>query len=215
MTVTIQIRRDTAANWTSSNPTLAIGEMGLEMDTQKFKVGDGVTAWSSLGYWLAGGGGGGREIGEIMMWATDTPPSGWLLCYGQAVSRSTYSDLFAVVGTTFGVGDGSTTFDLPDMRGRFPLGQDDMGGTPANRVTDAQADSIGGSGGAESHTLTTAEMPSHSHGNYYRPLALGGTYRNTIYPWGSAYQGASTGGGGAHNNMPPYLTLNYIIYAGV
>ena len=105
-----------------------------------------------------------RTVGEITMWPTDTAPSGWLLCAGQAVSRSTYSGLFGVVGTVFGVGNGSTTFNLPDMRGRLPLGQDDMGGSSANRVTAAAADSIGGSGGAETHTLATTEIPAHNHG---------------------------------------------------
>ena len=77
-------------------------------------------------------------VGHMIIWNTDTAPTGWFLCFGQAVNRTTYAALFAVLGTTFGVGDGSTTFNLPDLRGRLPLGQDNMGGTPANRVTNAQ-----------------------------------------------------------------------------
>lgn len=65
---------------------------------------------------------------------TTAPSAGWLLCYGQAVSRSTYSSLFAVLGTAFGTGDGSTTFNLPDLRGRVPVGLDNIGGTAANRI---------------------------------------------------------------------------------
>lgn len=67
-------------------------------------------------------------------WPTDTAPSKWLLCYGQAVSRTTYAALFTVLSTTFGVGDGSTTFNMPDLRGRGLAGTDDMGGTAANRL---------------------------------------------------------------------------------
>lgn len=133
-------------------------------------------------------------IGTLAMWGTDTAPTNWLLCYGQAVSRSTYSALFAVVSTAFGVGDGSTTFNLPDMRGRFPLGQDDMGGSSANRVTATEADTVGSAAGtadgAHTHSIATA--------------------------------GANPGGGatsvvtnvtGSTSTMPPYLTVNYIIYA--
>lgn len=155
-------------------------------------------------------------VGHMVMWPTNTAPSLWLLCYGQAVSRTGYSALFAVIGTTFGSGDGTTTFNLPDLRGRFPLGQDDMGGSSANRVTSAQADTIGGSSGAETHTLTIAELASHSH------TVLTSGSGTTTGPVSTDISGdlpnsslSPAGGGGAHNNMPPYLTLNFIIYAGV
>jgi microcystin-dependent protein len=105
--------------------------------------------------------------GTILPYGGSSAPSGFLLCFGQAVSRSTYADLFAAIGTTFGAGDGSTTFNVPDLRGRIPAGQDDMGGTPANRLTDqpggVDGSILGASGGDEVHTLTTAEMPSHTH----------------------------------------------------
>lgn len=156
-------------------------------------------------------------VGVMNMWPTNTAPTGWLLCYGQAVSRSTYAALFAVIGTTFGAGDGSTTFNLPDMRGRVPLGQDDMGGSSANRVTDTQADSIGGSAGAETHTLATSEMPAHTHGyQTANDITIGSVNGYRII--GNASVGlatTSTGGGGAHNNVQPFLTVNYIIFAGV
>ena len=77
-------------------------------------------------------------IGSMMIWTTDTAPGGWLLCYGQAISRTFYVGLFNVIGETYGAGDSSSTFNLPDLRGRFPLGKDNMGGTSANRVTDAE-----------------------------------------------------------------------------
>src|SRR5690606_15176336 len=85
----------------------------------------------------------------------------WLACNAQAVSRDTYADLYQVIGTTFGSGDGSTTFNVPDLRGRVPVGLDNMGASDAGRL--AAANTLGGTGGAETHTLTVAEMPSHGH----------------------------------------------------
>lgn len=96
-------------------------------------------------------------------------PSGWLMCDGSAVSRTTYANLFAAIGTTFGNGDGSTTFNLPDVRGRVNAGKDDMGGTGANRLTTAgsgvDGDTVGAVGGSEfmqehEHNLTD---PGHTH----------------------------------------------------
>lgn len=93
--------------------------------------------------------------GSVMVYAGATAPDGWLLCRGQAISRSTYPELFAVLSTTYGAGDGSTTFNLPNLLGRVPVGQN-PGGTFA---TLAEA------GGAETVTLTGAQsgMPSHGH----------------------------------------------------
>ncbi|WP_052466148.1 phage tail protein [Beduini massiliensis] len=84
----------------------------------------------------------------------ETAPNGYLLCQGQAVSRTTYSNLFNVIGTIYGSGDGSTTFNLPDLRGRVPVGKDD-------RDTDLKT--LGNKGGEKAHTLTAQEMPSHNH----------------------------------------------------
>ena len=105
--------------------------------------------------------------GAITAYAGADAPTGWLLCYGQAVSRLTYSALFEAIGTTYGIGDGYSTFNVPDLRGRVIAGQDDMGGTSANRLTgvtgSVNGDTLGGTGGAETHTLSTAEMPAHTH----------------------------------------------------
>lgn len=78
--------------------------------------------------------GGLAPTGVVLPFAGASAPTGWLLCAGQAVSRTTYSDLFAVISTAHGAGDGSTTFNLPDYRGRTPAGLDNMGGTAANRL---------------------------------------------------------------------------------
>ncbi len=106
-------------------------------------------------------------VGTIMAWPTSTVPSGWLECYGQAISRTTYSALFNVLSTSYGIGNGSTTFNLPDMRGRVIAGEDDMGGASANRLTgvtgSVDGDGLGNTGGEETHTLVTAELASHTH----------------------------------------------------
>lgn len=161
---------------------------------------------------------GGTPAGAITQFAGASIPGGWLLCYGQAVSRSTYADLFAAVGTTYGAGDGSTTFNLPDLRGNVPVGLDNMGGSAAHRVT--AASSLGASGGEAAHLLTIVEMPSHTHppdpgmaGFWEWPNAgptdiqAGGNY-NAV---GKVTQTGPTGGGLTHNNLQPWVGLNYII----
>lgn len=100
-------------------------------------------------------------VGMVLPFAGSSSPTGWLLCYGQAISRTTYSGLYAVVGTAYGSGDGSTTFNIPDLRGRAIAGLDNMGGVDAGRLD--WANTLGTTGGAQTHTLSSAEMPSHTH----------------------------------------------------
>lgn len=105
--------------------------------------------------------------GLVSPFAGSTAPDGWLLCAGQNVSRTTYASLFAAIGTTYGAGDGSTTFTLPDLRGRVVAGIDNMTGTAASRLTATTitggADAPGEVGGAQTHTLTEAQLPIHKH----------------------------------------------------
>jgi microcystin-dependent protein len=158
--------------------------------------------------------------GTTVPYAGGSAPSGWLLCDGAAVSRTTYAALFATIGTLFGVGNGSTTFNVPDLRGRFPLGKDNMGGTSANRVPTANA--VGVVGGSATHTLTIGELPPHAHtqralvagggGIPGNGLKMDGDMTGTVTNVGNPPSTATDGGSGqAHNNMPPYITLNYII----
>ena len=121
----------------------------------------------------------GVPIGAVMDFGGTTAPSFWLFCYGQAISRTTYAALFSIIGTTFGVGDAVSTFNLPDCRGRVRAGQDDMGGSSADRLTGlsggVNGDTLGATGGAETHTLTEAELAAHDHD----PGTLAGTTNTT------------------------------------
>lgn len=377
----IQVRRDTAANWTSVNPILADGEIGSETDTGRFKIGDGTKTWTQLSYssgntgptgptgpsagptgptgasgatgptgaasTIAGptgatgplgptgptgaasnvtgptgvigptgptgsigptgatgpavtgptgpsggptgptgpAGDPGLPTGAITQYAGPTAPSGWLVCNGNAVSRTTYASLWNVIGTTYGAGDGVNTFNLPNLKGNVPVGLN---------PDDTAFDALGETGGAKTHTLTTSEMPSHTHTqnshnhtqdshnhtqnshNHTQDAHSHGTTQSShshsqyvtanpnsggsgirfdydsdstglsAYPQGINTGGATanitisnatatnqaatatniattatnqattatnqnTGGGGAHNNLQPYLVLNYII----
>jgi len=150
----------------------------------------------------------GAPTGGLIMWSTGTAPSGWLLCNGTAVSRSTYAALFAVIGTTFGAGDTTTTFNLPNYTNRFPYGT-----------------SIGTTGGSAnavvvSHTHSITD-PGHLH--TYDPrgtIAVGpGSYAPVAYSTSSANTSTATTGitvdtagvSGTNANIPPYLGINFII----
>jgi microcystin-dependent protein len=157
--------------------------------------------------------------GVIVAYGSSTAPTGWLSCDGSAVSRSTYANLFAIIGTTYGTGDGSTTFNLPDSRGRTYIGS----GT-SDPLT---ARSVGDTGGEENHAITEAELASHNH--HLNPI---GTTQNLVsnqyngattvtrqllsttladtQSTGSSFVG-NTGSGTAHNNMQPWICANYII----
>ena len=167
------------------------------------------------------------EMGDLKFSVRSDDHSGWLKCDGRAISRSDYSDLFGVIGVSFGVGDGSNTFNLPDSRGRV-LGAIGTG-------SGLTARSLGASVGAETHTLTIGEMPSHNHGvtdpghthsysntpNDQNVSALIGEQAadqaDASQTTGSSTTGITidnTGGGGAHNNMQPTLfAANVFIFS--
>jgi microcystin-dependent protein len=104
--------------------------------------------------------------GSMDYWGTTAPNSAFVFMYGQAISRTTYLALFTLFSTTYGVGDGSTTFNIPDVRGRVVAGKDDMGGSSANRLTDADdglnGDTLGDTGGGETQTLVTGNLPAYT-----------------------------------------------------
>ena len=156
--------------------------------------------------------------GSMLMWPTATAPSGFLLCNVALVSRSTYAALFAIVGTIFGSGDGSTTFTLPDYRDRMPIG---AGTTYAAAVTGGSKDAI-----VVSHTHTGTTDTAGTHAHTYR-IGAAGSFNNsaadgngssgsaaTTDSAGShnhAFTTASTGSSGTNANLPPYLGIFFII----
>ena len=128
-----------------------------------------------------------------------TAPAGYLLEDGSAVSRTTYSNLFAAIGTVFGAGDGSTTFTLPDSRGRVAV----------NKSTDSEFDTLGEKSGEKAHTLTIDEMPAHTHQSPNTKLYVNSSAMNE--PVGGAgstskvFASGSACGGVAHNNIQPSI----------
>ena len=156
--------------------------------------------------------------GSIQMWPTTSAPSGYLLCDGSAVSRTTYSGLYAVIGTTFGAGDTTTTFNLPNYTNRMPIG---TGSTAALAATGGSKDAV-----VVSHTHSITD-PGHQHNtsvtghllfdvnggetvNYGGP----GTYPGTTFSMSNATTGISVntaGVSGTSANLPPYLGINFII----
>jgi len=170
----------------------------------------------------------GIPTATIVPWSDSSVPSGFLECNGAAVSRSTYADLFAIVGTTYGSGDGSTTFNVPDLQDNVAVGKSgtknlaSTGGT--NTVT-----STGNVGGSTANaTLSTPQLASHSHTFPYKntPPNTPGPPQISVAPFGpeqiKTTTNSGSGGGHAHNMsatfsgdatsvLQPYLTIIYII----
>jgi microcystin-dependent protein len=159
----------------------------------------------------------------VLPYAGSTAPTGYLVCAGQSVLVADYGDLYDVIGFTYG-GSGSS-FNLPDLRGRVIAGQDDMGGTSADRLTGLSGglngDNLGATGGSETHTLTALELPQHTHtfsGTVSRDGNSAGSPTEIVMDDDSnltASNVTTANGGNAgdqpHNNVQPTIILNYII----
>lgn len=154
--------------------------------------------------------------GAEMPYHGGTVPPGWLLMFGQVVNIADYPRLFAAIGAVHG-GDGVTTFGIPDSRGRQTIGKDDMGGTPANRVTVGNSGingaTLGAVGGGEVVTLTLSQTPAHEHDVARDNIAAADTSRFAATSTFNANKTptSSKGSGGSHNNMPPSLVANKMI----
>lgn len=158
----------------------------------------------------------GFKPGDIKAHTGTTLEAGWLYCAGQAISRTAYAALFAAIGTMHGAGDGSTTFNLPDLRGRALFGKDNMGGSAANRLTTGGAGvdgaTLGAAGGGQTVTLTSSQIATHAHTVPISNAGVAGTATgNLMTSGGSVNSGNNSGGGGAHANIPPALVANFII----
>jgi microcystin-dependent protein len=166
----------------------------------------------------------GFVVGDFKPWLSRTPPEDWLNMDGQEVSRATYAKLFEVIGTVGGAGDGSTTFNIPNLNGRTPVGY---------KADDADLNAVGKTGGEKAHVLTAAEVAKHSHpitdpghlhvahngndnGTNGFPHSFGST-GSAVNSWNT--DTATTGitvnnqstGGAAHNNMQPFFVVNWVI----
>lgn len=163
--------------------------------------------WEAVGGTVSGD---TLPIGSIVEYGGNVDPSNWLICDGRAISRLLYADLFNAIGTTYGEGDGSTTFNIPDYRGKGPVGLNS---------NDTDFNAMGKTGGEKTHTLTINEIPSHDHSvNASTAVAATGTDVRTVTSesaadtyWNNGTK--TTGGGQAHNNMQPYIVQNFIIKA--
>jgi microcystin-dependent protein len=208
--IAVATKADLASPTFTGTPSLPTGTTGV---TQSY--GTSSTALATTAFVQ-----GAILTGEIKMWGTATAPSGYLLCIGTAVSRTTYAALFAIYSTTFGSGDGSTTFNLPDFRDRMPIGA----GT-----TYSAADT----GGSATTTLQIANLPAHTHANTLTDNGhshgvvggLQGTSGSQQYIGGNATPSTSTsaastgititnasvGSGTAATTISPYLGIYFII----
>jgi len=218
-TPTIEIGETTITTPYQIISTLAIGTAPLAVTSTTACTNlnaDMVDGSHASAFELAGS----RPIGEITMWGTSTAPTGWVLCDGASLERSgTYAALFAVIGTTFGTADG-THFNVPNLKGKVPVGFNSA---------ETEFDAMGETGGAKTHTLSTAELASHNHiqdahnhsvttytdtastaypnrikGHSFDPLGSDTTSNATA-------TNQTAGSGTAHNNLQPYITLNFII----
>lgn len=171
-------------------------------------------------------------VGAVIDYAGATAPDGYLMCYGQAISRTAYTLLFAAIGTAYGAGDGTTTFNVPDARGRTSAGKDNMGGTAATRLGASIAGStLGAVGGGETHTLTVAQLAAHNHPitdpghvhGYTGPFVAGTGNASGVNisqistgtdPAVTGITVGNNGSGEAHNNLQPTIIFNKIIKAG-
>jgi len=228
----------------SAGTNILLGQFGGAAGGGGFQVGSpaggdqGVGSVNALAYFQNGSPLGITPTGSVVAFAGGTAPGGWRICDGSAISRTTFATLFGIIGTTYGAGDGSTTFNLPDLRGRVVAGFDSGNATGRLTASTAQgvsAAALGNTGGEQAHTLSTAELAVHNHGVsdpghthqmhgdgglFSASAPLSSTFADS--PSGANLSEASTssatgiaiqnaGGSNAHNTLQPTIVLTYII----
>lgn len=192
----------------------------LTYPTSTDYVKDGATAITTLANNI------GTNVpppGTLLAYAGSAAPAGFLLCYGQAVSRTTYAGLFSVVSTTYGAGDGATTFNVPDLRGRVIAGVDNMGGTAANRLTGTtmspNGNTRGATGGAQTNThnhwqsvgFDGATVYVRQYNDMPRSKVINGFRANLGSPNVNAVMRIESTENETINTIPPTILLNYLI----
>jgi len=197
-----------------TNAATATDALSNLLPSQSGQAGNVLGTDGTNAAWVVGGGGSGGgtitittlPVGTIVPFGSSSIPSGWLECNGAAVSRTTYAALFTAIGTTYGAGNGSTTFNVPDLRGRTSIGQGTGSGLTAR--------TIGATGGEETHILSTAELPAHTHTlSLYEASPGNPVVTKTGDSVGNiaTINSGSTGSDAAHNTMPPFVVTAYII----
>jgi microcystin-dependent protein len=207
----------TAATTTTTGALVVAGGVGIagnviaggEIRTPTLPIGTSNTAVATTAFVQAT-----VPSGSLMMWPTASAPTGWLLCNGTAVSRTTFAALFAIIGTTFGVGDGSTTFNLPNYNNRMPIG---AGGLYASGATGGTKDAVVVShthtlsGGGVSGTFVTGVSTNTSSFQTFGLTAVTSVSTTTGSPGYTNPTVQSAGSSGTDANLPPYLAINFII----
>ena len=219
----------TAGDLMYATGSTTIAKLGIGSAGQFLKTNAGATApaWSTETDLC--------PVGSIIMYGAAAAPTNWLLCDGTAVNRTTYADLFSAIGTTYGSGNGSSTFDVPNLQGVFPIGYDGGSSYALAATGGATTDTPTLSGTNAGTTLTSSQIPAHTHGGVTTGWPSGswtggtGATQTAIDASGLSVASGSvnlslenTGGGSSHTHtwtgtssavdiIPPYLVVNYII----
>lgn len=194
---------------TDTNPTW---DTGIDPSYDKIYID---TRWGLIYYYngdtLIGVGVNNTPTGTISFYGGNTDPVGWMICDGRAISRTTYADLFAIIGESFGIGDGETTFNIPNVKGKTLVGVD---------ANDNDFGVIGKSLGEKNHVLTISEMPKHYHNMYENGrlvywdahlTSVGGPGSGSSIQTTWNNRTAETGNNKEHNNIQPSLVVNTVI----
>ena len=219
----------TAGDLMYATASTTIAKLGIGTAGQVLKTNTGASApeWSTETDLC--------PVGSIIMYGAAAAPTNWVLCDGSAINRTTYADLFSAIGTSYGAGNGSTTFNVPNLQGVFPAGYDGGSSYDIADTGGATTDTPTLSGTNAGTTLTSAQIPAHAHGGVTTGWPSGswtggtGATQTAIDASGLSVTSGSvnlsldnTGGGSSHTHtwsgtssavdiLPPYLVVNYII----